>query len=74
MTPKARKKIEARIIEFAELIDPSGENANMYRTWFQHATDKQVESIIADRIPIFAPNGSKVNLDSDRNVKIARER
>lgn len=74
MTPKARKKIEARIIEFAGLIDPSGENANMYREWFKHATDKQVESIIADRIPIFAPNGSKVNLDSSRNVEIARER
>lgn len=74
MTPKARKKIEARIIEFADLIDTSGQNGDMYRTWFKTATDKQVESIIADRVPIFAPNGSKVNLDASRNVEIARER
>lgn len=73
MKPETRKMIEAFIIKYVNKIDVSGENGRFYAERFKTMTDKDIEKLISDRLPIFMPNGWKVKIDHYKNVEIGRE-
>ncbi len=73
MKPETRKKIEASILKFCGNIDPSGLNAKMYTEIFKTMSDESLEKLIKSRIPIYAPNGSAVDIDATRNVELAEK-
>lgn len=73
MTPAQRKEIEGIILTYVDKIDPSGLNTNMYKEIFKTLDDQGLKKLIEKRIMIYAPNNSPVQIDSNRNIKIAKE-
>lgn len=75
----SRKKAEAFIIQYIDKLDPTGENKKIYQAQFKAMSDKEFDAFMKDIdndnfiIPIFAPNKSKIKLDTKRNIKVARE-
>lgn len=73
MSPQIRKKIEAFILKYVNMVDESGTNGDMYKKVFKVMSDKDLDSLIAKPIPIYAPNGGPVKIDHMRNIEILRE-
>ena len=73
MKPSTRKNIEEFLLRYLRRIDTSGTNANMYKKLFSEMTDANFKKLIYSPIPIYMPNGSKVEIDHMRNIEIARE-
>lgn len=73
MKAETRQQIESSILKFCGNIDPSGLNRKLYTELFKTMPDEVLIKLIKARIPIYAPNGSAVDIDATRNVQIAEE-
>jgi len=77
MTEK-RKKTQEFIIKYIDKIAPGGENKKLYTDLFNSMSDKEFNRFMEKlsngmNLSVIAPNGSKIKLDVDRNIKIAKE-
>lgn len=72
LAPAKRKKIESKILEFCNEVDPSGLNAEIYSESFKNMNDDDIAAICKD-FRIYAPSGSKVDIDHMRNIKLCRK-
>ena len=74
-----RKDAEHYIISMIAKMDPSGMNANFLKTRFAHMTDKQFDAYMTavengdDYISVIAPNLEEGQMDTARNIALAKE-
>lgn len=74
-----RKDAEHYIISMIAKMDPSGTNANFLKTRFAHMTDKQFDAYMTavengdDYISVIAPNLEEGQMDTARNIALAKE-
>lgn len=71
LDPARRKKAEAFIFKFLDLVDPSGINTKAARASIPGLSDENFVRL-RDGIPIYNPAGSKVQIDHMRNIEICR--
>lgn len=74
-----RKAAEKEIIDGIEAILPKGGNKEIYENFFKSLTDKQFDDFMKSleegrqRLTIVVPNLSKVHLDVERNLALAKK-
>lgn len=72
MKPETRKAVETEILTWMSAIDASGINTKMYEELFKTMSDETLLKLIEQPVPVYAPPGSKVDINPARNVAFAK--
>ncbi len=73
MKPATRKRICDHIIAWANKVDLSGINGNMYTKMLPTLSDEQLIALCKQPVPIYDPNGSEVKVEVMNNIKVLRQ-
>lgn len=74
-----RKAAQAVILKYIEALLPGSENTAIYEKLFADMNDKQFDDFMGKldrgeiRLTVIAPNMGKVSLNTERNLKLAKE-
>jgi len=74
-----RKAAEAFIVKYIDKIAPGGDNKKLYEDMFKTMTNKEFDMFMNDlenekiNLSVNIPTGGKIKLDTERNLKIAKE-